>query len=316
MTVVLTVDEGAWQGHIAQVASIVGNEALIPVVKGNGYGFGRGWLARRAVAGGAATIAVGTVHEVPEATGLGATVVVLTPSIATDVDDLPTDAVLTIGSAAHARDLIARRHRARVIVKLVSSMRRYGLDADELHEVRNLDVAAYAIHPPLVGDDAAHVCEIEAWLARLPAATTVDVSHVGATAFAALRDRHPERTLRLRLGTSLWHGDKSMFGVSADVVDVRSIVCGAPAGYRATPAPATGHLVMIGAGSAHGIALLDGGRSPFHFARRRLALLEPPHMHSSMAFVPDGEPLPAPGEVVDVQWPLIMTIADRIVWTR
>ena len=222
--------------------------------------------------------------------------------------------MLTIGSAAHARDLIARNHRAPVIVKLVSSMRRFGLDADELDEVRDLDVAAYAIHPPLVGDDAAHVHEIEAWLPRLPAATTVDVSHVGATAFAALRDRHPERTLRLRLGTSLWHGDKSMFGLSADVVDVRSIVCGAPAGYRATPAPATGHLVMIGAGSAHGIALLDGGRSPFHFARRRLALLEPPHMHTSMAFVPAGEPLPAAGELVDVQWPLIMTIPDRIVW--
>ena len=81
MTVVLTVDQGAWHGHIARVASIVGDDALIPVVKGNGYGFGRSWLARHAVAGGAATIAVGTVHELPEATGLGATVVVLTPSI-------------------------------------------------------------------------------------------------------------------------------------------------------------------------------------------------------------------------------------------
>jgi hypothetical protein len=33
-----------------------------------------------------------------------------------------------------------------------------------------------------------------------------------------------------------------------------------------------------------------------------------------MAFVPADEPLPAAGELVDVQWPLIMTIPDRIVW--
>jgi hypothetical protein len=35
-----------------------------------------------------------------------------------------------------------------------------------------------------------------------------------------------------------------------------------------------------------------------------------------MAFVPDGEPLPSAGELVDVQWPLIMMIPDRIAWIR
>ena len=49
-----------------------------------------------------------------------------------------------------------------------------------------------------------------------------------------------------------------------------------------------------------GVTLLDGGMSPFHHARRRLALLEAPHMHTSMAFVPTGEPLPDIGRVVDV----------------
>ena len=39
---------------------------------------------------------------------------------------------------------------------------------------------------------------------------------------------------------------------------------------------------MVGAGTAHGVQPLDDGRSPFHFARQRLALLEPPHMHTSM----------------------------------
>ena len=54
------------------------------------------------------------------------------------------------------------------------------------------------------------------------------------------------------------------------------------AGYRQGVVPADGTLVMVGAGTAHGVHPLDDGRSPFHFARRRLALLEPPHMHTSM----------------------------------
>ena len=53
---------------------------------------------------------------------------------------------------------------------------------------------------------------------------------------------------------------------------------------------------MIGAGTAHGVHPLDDGRSPFHFARRRLALLEPPHMHTSMVVVPAGEPGPEEGD--------------------
>ena len=71
---------------------------------------------------------------------------------------------------------------------------------------------------------------------------------------------------------------------------------------------------MIGAGTAHGIHPLDDGRSPFHFARRRLALLEPPHMHTSMVVVPDDEPAPKPGDIVDVQRPLIATSVDEVRW--
>ena len=73
-------------------------------------------------------------------------------------------------------------------------------------------------------------------------------------------------------------------------------------------------IVMIGAGTAHGVQPLDDGRSPFHFARRRLALLEPPHMHVAMALVPAGEPAPSSGGVVDVQRPLITTLVDEVRW--
>lgn len=316
MSVVLTVDEAAWRAHVDTTLAAIGVESAIPVVKGNGYGFGRPWLARHAVGLGARTIAVGTIHELAGLVDLGATVLVLTPTQDIELEDLPTAAVSTVGSTAHAYHLVERRSTGRVVVKLASSMRRYGLEREELGCVDGLHVLAFAIHLPLAGTATERAAEIETWLPVLPAGIPLDVSHIDLATFARLRDRHPGRTFRLRLGTALWHGDKIALSLSADVVDVRSIAAGVRAGYRATPAPTDGHLVMIGGGTAHGITPLDDGRSPFHHARRRLTLLEPPHMHTSMAFVPDGDPLPCPGELVDVQRPLTMTAPDRVVWTR
>jgi hypothetical protein len=71
---------------------------------------------------------------------------------------------------------------------------------------------------------------------------------------------------------------------------------------------------MVGAGTAHGVHPLEDGRSPFHFARTRLALVEPPHMHTSMVFVPASERAPRPGDTVDVQRPLISTAVDEVRW--
>ena len=37
-------------------------------------------------------------------------------------------------------------------------------------------------------------------------------------------------------------------------------------------------------------------------------------MHTAMVFVPVGAPAPAPGDVVDVQWPLISALVDEVRW--
>ena len=71
---------------------------------------------------------------------------------------------------------------------------------------------------------------------------------------------------------------------------------------------------MIGCGSAHGVTPLSDGRSPFHFSQQRLHLIEAPHMHTSLCFVPHGAPTPVIGDDVDVQRPLISTLVDRINW--
>ena len=311
MTLTLRVDCDAWDANVRDVAARYGD--VVAVVKGNGYGFGLADLAGRAVRLGFDRLAVGTVHELDALPPLAEPAVVLTPAPA--LAGLHRDAVLTVGSVAHV-DAVSRTGLSPpVAVKLASSMRRYGVDPDDLVPVlaaverAGLVVDQFALHLPLTGDPA----EVDAWLPRLPGDTAVTVSHLDADALARLRGRHRGRRLVARLGTALWHGDKSFLQLQADVVEVRRVAAGDRAGYRLVEVPSDGTLVMIGSGTAHGVHPLAGGRSPFHYARRRLALVEPPHMHTSMAFVPSGEPVPAVGDSVDVQQPLTYVAVDRIV---
>jgi alanine racemase len=304
VTITLTVRTAPWRAHVARVASTV--EGLVPVVKGNGYGFGRVALAEIA-AEFCDTVAVGTVHELDGLPG-DLHAVVLTPTLAAPAS---ADPVLTVGHRAHLECLDG--WSGRVLVKLESSMHRYGggIELIDVARERGLDVIGVSIHLPLVGTSDEHAEEINKAIADVDTDLPVWLSHLDPLTYASLPATH---TYRLRLGTSLWHGDKSTLQLRADVLDVRPIRDGQHAGYRQGPVDGDGHLVMIGAGTASGVTELTDGRSPFHFERRRLRLHEAPHMHTSMVFVPDGDPVPAIGASVDVQRPLTMTTVDAVDW--
>ena len=207
-----------------------------------------------------------------------------------------------------------------MIVKLQSSMHRYGATPAEFEQVvldagaAGLDIVGYALHLPLAGADTDRLDEIESWLGRLDPRYPLWLSHLQPRAYSALQGSHPGRSFRIRVGTSLWHGDKTSLQLSADVIAVHRIRAGERAGYRLTQVPDDGHLVLVGAGAAHGVAALPGGASPFHFARTRLAMLEPPHMHTTMLLAPIGTSCPSVGDRVDVQRPLISTTVDEIEW--
>ncbi len=320
MALTLTIDQRAWVHHLDEVAAL--HPRLVPVVKGTGYGFGLAELADRAVAHLVPDeIAVGTVHEARRLAGIGPRLCVLTPAAAHELPP-PADTVLTVGSLAHVATVAASGWAGPVVVKLASPMHRYGATPNELPAV--LDAAAeagltlhgFALHLPLAGTGADHPATVEAWLAVLPVTddgTTVFVSHLDAADETLLRHEHSTVDLRARIGTALWLGDKRFFSLHADVIDVHPVTAGTVAGYRLDPVPGDGHLVMVSCGSAHGVVPLADGRSPFHFARRRVPLLESPHMHTSMLFVAAGEPLPAVGDEIDVQRPLTQVSIDRIV---
>jgi alanine racemase len=328
MTVRLTIRRRAWEAHVRTFAASV--PGLVPVVKGNGYGFGRAVL-HPVAATLARRVCVGSVHEL-DGIAPGVTPIVLTPTLAIPpcVNDSANDtavggakaAVLTVGSLEQVAALDG--WSGSVVVKLRSSMQRHGIAPDELGTLADaidgagLRVDSAAIHLPLAGDDTARRVEIEQWLTIIPSSWMLSVSHLAPDSFAALRAAHPHRRFELRAGTALWHGDKSFLHLDADVLDVRPVdtdrTAATTAGYHATPVPFDGALVMIGAGSANGIAPLADGRSPFHFAHQRITLLEPPHMHTSIGIVPAGQPWPVTGDRVDVQRPLILTTADEFEW--
>jgi alanine racemase len=317
----LTVDRVRWREHVAATrASFPG---LVPVVKGNGYGFGLTYLAELVSSWGPAAageLAVGTVHELAGLPADGPRPLVLTPALARELPIGVGPAVLTVGSERHVRELEIAGLRPPVIVKLASAMQRYGVTAGDLPRLlaaidrARLPVHGFAVHPPLAGSADDHVEAIRSWLPSLPTEALVYASHLDAPGYAALRaGPGDDGRWRIRLGTALWHGDKSSLHLTADVLDVRPVRGGDRVGYRAVPAAGDGSLVMVTAGTAHGLRPLAGGLSPFHFARERLALVEPSHMHTSMCFVAAGSPCPEVGDVVDVQHPLTQTLVDRIV---
>lgn len=326
----LTVHRTAWLAHVHAVAAAYG-PAAVPVVKGTGYGFGRPTLHRLiadqpTVFGD--TVCVGTTSELADVPA-GLTPVVLTPTLTPPPPAVDgTAPVLTVGDVDHVRALAG--WTGRVMVKLASSMRRYGCDPDDLAavvdavEAAGLGLAGFALHLPIAGDDEARAAEVEEWLAVLD---RIDggrhemwISHLSPATFHALCAAHPLRRLRIRVGTMLWHGSPRIdaLHLEGDVLQTRPVAAGDRVGYHEREVPVDGTLVCIGVGSAHGVRPLDHAeperRSPFHFTRRRLFLLERPHMHTSLCLVPVGDPCPAIGDRVDVQQPLIDVHVDEVAW--
>ena len=316
MTLRLNVDSISWKRHFREVANGFGD--LIPVVKGNGYGFGRTTLIQYA-ATLSKEIAVGTVFEARDVPK-NCVAIVLTPAGSELPESLPQTAVLTVGSLHHIKNLKNNSWRGSVVVKLRSSMNRYGANKDELTNVlaalknAGLTQVGWSIHPPLDGNPNDHLSEIKNWMLQISSELPWFVSHIDASGIQQLRQEFVKNKIRARSGTALWLGDKSMTHLMADVLDIRSIGKGETAGYRNVKIKQDGAIAMIGVGTSHGVHLVGAELSPFHFNQQRLELVEPSHMHTSMVFIPKGDKSPQVGDNIDVQQPLTRVYPDFISW--
>jgi Alanine racemase, N-terminal domain len=351
MALTLHVDAQRWRAHLD--ARLAAYPRLVPVAKGNGYGFGLACLAVEAARLGVDTLAVGTEEELPAVAGaFPGDVLVLAPARAatTEVAGLGgmagTDPgiIQTVSRVADLQVLAEGPGEPRVVVELFTSMRRHGVAADDLPQVAKLldDVRGegWALHLPLpvVGS---HRHEVEAWIGRLRTTGLplgrLWVSHVTPTELAELAAAHPDIEFRPRVGTKLWLSDHDAFHATAHVVDVHPVQRGDRFGYRQRRVPGTGHLVVVSGGTAHGIALeapshvgdlrtrakvlaasgLEAaGRalSPFSIGGRRRWFAEPPHMLVSVLFLPSSVRPPEVGAELPVNVGMTLTTFDRTVF--
>ncbi len=347
MGLTLTVDGPRWRAHLRALADAT--PGLVPVVKGNGYGLTTGRLARRSAWLGVDTIAVGTYEELPEvASRFPGSLLVLTPwrPFVPDLDPALRDRVIhTVGRVSDVDDLLTRQPGARIVVELLTSMQRHGFTARGLWEAADhlrhhpYRLEGLALHLPLA--QGSHLGEVRRHLdaavgAGLPGLDTVWVSHLTGDELASLRSSYADFTVRPRIGTDLWLGDRGALSVTATVLDVHELERGDAFGYRARTAPKAGHLLVVSGGTAHGIGLeapmgessikarastlARGGmdavgfvRSPFSIDGKQRLFAEPPHMQASMLFLPSGARVPEVGDEIDVRVRYTATTFDAIV---
>ncbi len=328
MSFELRVDAERWRRGLRALTQ--STPGIVPVIKGNGYGFGRDLLAAEAADLGVGSIAVGTYAEAPGALkAFAGDVMVLSPWRPFDGDVVYDPRLIhTVGRVEDITALAADHADSRVLIEGETSMSRHGFDRHELAAavaaLGELQVEGFAIHLPMTGHNLA---EAESWAAALAASqvetTTFYVSHLTPDELATIRERRPHLDVRPRIGTSLWLGDLGALSVRATVLDRHQLARGERVGYRQRSMPRDGYLLIIAGGTSHGIgleapkasagaiqrgkSLAKGGLeaagfslSPFTVDGKQRWFAEPPHMQASMVFLPASAVEPEVGDTVEV----------------
>lgn len=237
-----------------------------------------------------------------------------------------------------------------IVIEGLTSMRRFGMSPREMAEVvadesvrtalscGALTLHGLALHLPLTDPRPSRVDQVLVW-AQLwsdltatggagPARHGADaagsparslwVSHLSDADLATVRAA-TTMTLRPRIGSRLWHGERSALRAGGTVLAVHPLDGPEPVGYRQRSGERGATLVVVAGGTSHGVALsapiagtstrqrvgaartglleaAGRSRSPFRWQGRRLWFAEPPHMHVSLVWIPRGGVIPAVGD--------------------
>lgn len=341
MTLKLRIDAAAWRSHIDEIIADV--PGLVPVTKGNGYGFGLDRLVAEAQRIDAELLAVGMPTEVAlvRDAGWDRDILVLTAwhSFQSDAVELLRDpqVITTVGSLADLAEIAEIAPQARILVEIETSLHRHGLPTSDLTRLTDLwgDFAfeGWTIHLPMVGDQFAEATRL-ARQALSVRRGQVWVSHLTGEETRRLAD-DLGCPVRLRVGTKLWLHSPAL-ETTAQVLDIHRIGFNQPVGYWQKRLPRAGWVVVVSGGTTHGVALsvpnmassarrrvrnlaeqiLNAtglARSPFTIAGRQQLFIEPPHMQESLLFVPGRTCPVAVGDQVPVQLRMTTSYFDEVV---
>jgi Alanine racemase, N-terminal domain len=345
----LAIDVPAWNRQLIEVRDRL--PGLVPVIKGNGYGFGNALLAERSTSLGVDTVAVGVPSEIAAVrTGFAGDVLVLGPMQLEDLADGAPGSTRgdagVIRTVAHPEvldALVELPDPPRIVLELESPMHRHGIPAGELLDLvpslRRLPLAGLALHLPPVGDGRPAAAAALAAVASLRSAGlepgTLWVSHLSSADLDWLQRQDPLTAVRLRIGTNLWLGGRTTFTVTGSVLDVRPVPRHEGIGYRRRRSHG-GTLLVVQGGTANGVGLQSssarGGLrglaraaaagaahgvglapSPFHWAGRRLRYADVPHMQVSMLLVPSGVEPPRVGDRLRCDVRMTVSTFDEVV---
>ncbi|MGX1755601.1 alanine racemase [Streptomyces lydicus] len=341
MALTLYVDTARWRAH--QQSVLQQFPGLVPVCKGNGYGFGHERLADEATRLGADILAVGTTYEAARIKDFfSGDLLVLTPfRHGEEPVPLPDRAIRSVSSVEGVGGLVG----ARVVIEVMSSMKRHGVKPEDLPKlaaaIEDIRLEGFALHLPLDradGSDA--VEEVIGWMDRLRNARlplhTMFVSHLKADELARLQQQFPQTRFRARIGTRLWLGDHDATEYRGSVLDVTQVAKGERFGYRQQKAASDGYLVVVAGGTSHGVGLespkalhgvmprakgvaraglatVNRNLAPYVWAGKQRWFAEPPHMQVSILFVPGDAPQPQVGEELVAHLRHTTTQFDRLV---
>lgn len=313
MTFSLRIDSKKFDKHIASVREAYSKSSaeVVPVIKGNGYGFGHSALCTKANSLSFSHIAIGTIWEAESALAhFSGTITVLEP---VNIHDTAALSQWREVLKSHAHRIVATISSVdvvsvsdlalnKVILDIDTSLHRFGFTNEELiaslrHVADRFDVIGFTAHLPIAEPQAAASPQLEnIELQKLSARERevhtlahfiqslsneysvpayLSLSHLDAKQMGRLTKSFSNITFTVRIGTQLWLGAPDALTVSGTVLEIHNFELGdhTHVGYRQVDSHGNKRLLVISGGTSHGVAL-SAPSAPTSLRRRGVSVAQ------------------------------------------
>jgi hypothetical protein len=340
MSLILHVDGAKWRAHLATVLA-ESDAQIVPVIRGNGYGFGKKVLAKEAKDLNLPVVAVATVAEANEIeTVFPGEILLLSPSASSDSERV-------IHTISPHSSVFSEKLPKKFVIELLSPIHRHGFALSDLGNAlekysKGGKCEGIAIHLPI--DQKSSASEwidkslqsiAERGIDTSEFNNSVWVSHISENDLAKLKLKWPQIVWKIRIGTKLWLGDRTSLKAKAQVLDLHAIEKPTSVGYRQYRV-GRGWLVIASGGTSHGVGLeiatpkrdflsqakaliksvlnlFGWNPSPFSWNGKKLEFAEAPHMHLSLLTF-KGKEAPKIGSELDLDVRFTTTAFDQVVF--